>query len=92
MSTLSVTKFETAEEANENLYKLTEMAKQQLIKIHDDAGVLAGWQKTPTHRQLRQHDRVGHDFRGIQGHAFWPDLFCAGFWHSRRGSHGCTYW
>ncbi len=71
MSTLSVWKFETAEEANEHLNKLAEMAKQHLIKIHDAAVV--SW---PAGKKRPHTDNYGSmTGRGMISGAFWGMLF-----------------
>jgi uncharacterized membrane protein len=71
MSTLSVWKFETAEEANEVLNKLVDLAKQNLIQIQDAAVV--SW---PTGKKRPRTDNYGSMVgRGMVSGAFWGMLF-----------------
>ena len=71
MATLTVLKFHTATGANEMLAKVEEMAKQQLVRIHD--GAIVEWDpgdKKPKTRQLNNLTAAG-----AWGGAFWGLLF-----------------
>jgi uncharacterized membrane protein len=71
MSTLSVWKFETAEDAHETLNKLADLFKQQLIQIHDAAVV--SWPAGKKHPRTDNYgSMVG---RGMVSGAFWGMLF-----------------
>ena len=71
MSTLSVWKFETAEEAHEVLNKLADLFKQQLIQIQDAAVV--SW---PVGKRRPRTDNYGSmTGRGVVSGAFWGMLF-----------------
>jgi len=71
MSTLSVWKFQTAEGAGETLHKLTDLSKQQLIKVHDAAVV--SW---PAGKKRPRTDNYGSmTGRGMVSGAFWGMLF-----------------
>jgi len=71
MSTFSVWKFETAEGASETLEKLKEMAKKQLIQLHDVA--LVSW---PAGKKRPRTDNYGSmTGRGMVSGAFWGMLF-----------------
>lgn len=71
MSTLSVWRFDTPDGADNTVAKLEQLAKQQLIVLHDGATV--SWEpgtKKPKTRQL--HSLAG---AGALGGAFWGMLF-----------------
>jgi uncharacterized membrane protein len=71
MSTLSVWRFDTPDGAEEAVVTLTDLARQQLITVHDAATV--SWPsdaRKPKTRQLR--DLVS---AGALGGAFWGMLF-----------------
>lgn len=71
MATLTVWKFPTPDGAEQAIDKLEDLAKQQLIKVHDAATV--SWpagKKRPRTRQL--HNLAG---AGALGGAFWGLLF-----------------
>ena len=71
MSTLSVWKFETAEEAHEVLNKLADLFKQQLIQIQDAAVV--SWPAGSKHPRTDNYgSMVG---KGSVSGAFWGMLF-----------------
>src|SRR5262245_59831782 len=71
MATLTVWKFETPTGADDAVVTLESLAKQELIKIHDDATI--SWpadRKKPKTRQL--NNLAG---AGALGGAFWGLLF-----------------
>lgn len=71
MSTLSVWRFDTPDGADNTVAKLEQLAKQQLIVLHDGATVSwAPGAKKPKTRQL--HSLAG---AGALGGAFWGMLF-----------------
>jgi uncharacterized membrane protein len=71
MSTLSVWKFEKAEEAHEVLNKLADLFKQQLIEIQDAAVV--SWPEGKKHPRTDNYgSMVG---KGAVSGAFWGMLF-----------------
>jgi len=71
MSTLSVWKFEKAEEAHEVLNKLADLFKQQLIEIQDAAVV--SW---PVGKKHPRTDNYGSMVgKGAVSGAFWGMLF-----------------
>jgi len=71
MTTLSVWKFEAAEDAHETLNKLSDLYKQQLIQIHDAAVV--SW---PVGKKRPRTDNYGSMVgKGMVSGAFWGMLF-----------------
>lgn len=71
MTTLSVWKFETAEDAQGTLDRLLDMQKQQLIQINDAAVV--SW---PTGKKRPRTDNYGSMVgKGMVSGAFWGMLF-----------------
>jgi uncharacterized membrane protein len=71
MATFTVWRFDDPSGAEAALVKLTELQRQELIKVHDAA--IVSWQpgkKKPKTRQL--HDLAG---AGALGGAFWGFLF-----------------
>src|SRR5262249_27861329 len=71
MATVTVLKFATADGANNALGRVQDLAKQQLIKVHDAA--IVSWpvgQKAPRTRQL-----VNLVAAGALGGMFWGMLF-----------------